>query len=115
MPSIKETIASLDALREKATQGEYANRDNRALLVLNDSLPGNCKQIAAEVHKDDIQYIATLHNSYETLRNAALAGEKLANEVGYSLQDEREQSTQEILLNALSAYRTACGEGKKEV
>lgn len=89
--TIKQTIEKLDEMRGKATQGEWKvfNEydcwavvkvgDNEKEPIFDDgSSAGEYSPRCSEIDRD---YIIALHNSYETIRNAALAGEALAEAV----------------------------------
>lgn len=94
MTNIRTIITQLDGLRERATQGEWKFRDDgldygfvgdsgKATVLYGERFEG-----AIESDNDDANYIVALHNSYESLRRAALAGEALAEAIeGLNLPD----------------------------
>ena len=102
--STQEIISELDALRPKHEwfiDSEGIREKHGPLVFYSPNMNPLYKN-----------YIIALHNGYESLRRAELAGEQLASDVDYSLQPERDRSTQEILIDSLSVYRSAV-EGKE--
>ncbi len=107
---IKDTIAKLDELRGSATQGEYANWEGYRLMALEESHGGGCALIGDGMKEKDIVYIATLHNSYEALRRAAIAGEELAKAVEVALREPACEDAMNACYPALANYRKAVEE-----
>ena len=101
MTNIRTLISQLDELREKA--------GNRDITINYDVMPNNCAL-----------FVKHLVENYESLRTAALegekykeAGEKFKTSIIKALNDNDDWGYLMDDCNAaLSAYRTACGEEK---
>lgn len=94
----------LTELREKATQGEWAIYDKHGLMALGEQYGGGCNLIAKDLPKDDVEFIAAIHNAFPTLKAHHDAAQRLVEAVGSYVHGKSDGHDCD-LCKALDEYR----------